>query len=349
MEQEFATTGKISSLPVPASELPIVQPPTQPQPQPQAVPAAPSAPSPAAQRGDAAAQPAAIPDVFDFETYIKNIPDYQAPDSIPDDEEEKEKKAEIQQLIDYIDRNSLLSSTRQTKKAEGKVWFITRWLDEWRVKRNVKRLSKDETQPPTIIDYSVSSEELRKAVETACECLQKISKGGKIQDIRFTFVPANEERQSFSGGIIHISRGACISDIIHEMAHAIEDAIPLVCTICINFLKSRVRESVREHKCQVKTLKEITGSKYEKGEFAFDGIFTKQDVYAGKIYIEGDYTDEAFIEAISKLNIEELLDKIDSTEILSTGIENLVTDPVGFKKRDAGYYNLICHLLKNNI
>ena len=69
MEQELATTGKIVSYPVPAAELPIVQPPpatnqTAPHSgarsgEPQAVSAVPSAPSPPAQRGDAAAQPAA--------------------------------------------------------------------------------------------------------------------------------------------------------------------------------------------------------------------------------------------------------------------------------------------------
>ncbi len=48
-----------------------------------------------------------------------------------------------------------------------------------------------------------------------------------------------------------------------------------------------------------------------------------------------------------KLKPSEVLDKIDSTEILSIGIQRLVTDPVDFKTKDIVYYNFICQILGN--
>ncbi len=171
-------------------------------------------------------------DNFDFEKFIRQIPDYPAPPPIQYDDEAKAKIAERDRLLEFISRNSLFGSNPRTSKAIEEVRTIDRWIDEFKVRWNTMWLSKDKSLRPDSINFTVSDNDLKKPAQTACDCLRRIIASEKLPlDVQFTFshmTRADKGRPCYDDKTkeMRIGNYLKISEIIHEMSHALEDASP---------------------------------------------------------------------------------------------------------------------------
>ncbi len=116
-----------------------------------------------------------------------------------------------------------------------------------------------------------------------------------------------------------------VKTTVHEIAHHIEVSDPEVLQACRDFLRSRLAPGETARPLQ----KIIKGSGYSPSEIAFEDKWAELGgtAYTGKLYGAS-------------------LDQASATEVLSTGLERLYLDPIGFAKRDPDFFKFILSVLR---
>lgn len=110
--------------------------------------------------------------------------------------------------------------------------------------------------------------------------------------------------------------------VAHEIAHAIEFDHPAVYQACVKFRRKRAKGE------KPKSLRKLTGDdSYGLDERTYEDDWAKR---GGSHYTGRDYTTHG----------------LDTTEILTMGIERMFTDPVGFAQQDAEYFEFILQLIQ---
>jgi len=133
--------------------------------------------------------------------------------------------------------------------------------------------------------------------------------------------PTSKSRAFYSGGgfptvALPTSSFVKTKTVVHEMGHWIEDKYDDVAERASTFLKRRAGNETPV------SLNKLTGStKFGADEIAYKDNFT--DVYAGKVYTD-----------------------IDSTELISMGLEYFYTDSLAFAKADPDYFEFILDIVR---
>lgn len=120
---------------------------------------------------------------------------------------------------------------------------------------------------------------------------------------------------------IYVSGKTSASTMAHEIMHGIEMQNPELLKQSRAFLLKRANGE------PPKSLRQLTGLKYERGEMTYEDLWKTKggDHYCGK-----DYGDTA-------------------TEILSMGIERLHKDPTAFAEQDPEYFDFLVSALQTEI
>jgi hypothetical protein len=126
-----------------------------------------------------------------------------------------------------------------------------------------------------------------------------------------TLRPTAASRSNATGEFINLSKGASRTTVAHELGHFLEHKRPDAYAAAASFLKDRISgQSARK-------LSDITGKPhFDSDEVAVSDKFAR--AYSGKLYTSGRM--------------------ITSTEVLSTGLEELYRSPKDFKVKDPSHY-----------
>lgn len=163
-----------------------------------------------------------------------------------------------------------------------------------------------------------------------------------------------EDRRAYSkNDAIYISPSSSHLTIAHEMMHQIERN-PKTKTLekSAEFLFSRAR--IIDGKMELpQSLRRLTGENYHPSEYTIEDNFKlrKGEHYAGKLYLNKVMTEKAdstqwHQEVYNKMNMRQLKKAVSSTEILSSGIERLISNPILFRAQDPEYFNFIIKTLR---
>jgi hypothetical protein len=144
---------------------------------------------------------------------------------------------------------------------------------------------------------------------------------------------------------VYLNVGSDRSTAAHEIMHGIEQQNPDVLKAAAEFLLARRRlipspggegkgEGVRE---TPQSLKKLTGLPYSGFEIAIEDDWIKRagTVYAGKVYLKPGKS-----HVLSTADGPAWSD-IDATEVLTTGIERLLADPIEFYLHDPQWFHFI--------
>lgn len=133
---------------------------------------------------------------------------------------------------------------------------------------------------------------------------------------------------------VYLNVGSDRSTAAHEIMHGIEIQNPAVLRAAAEFLLSRRREvqvGIFKSPEQPKQLRALTGMNYSGFEIAIEDDWVKRGgtVYAGKVYFRPGRRE------LDKWN------DVDATEVLTTGIERLMADPLAFYLNDPDWFNFM--------
>lgn len=163
-----------------------------------------------------------------------------------------------------------------------------------------------------------------------------------------------EDRRAYSKhDAIYISPSSNHLTIAHEMMHQIEHN-PKGKTLekSAEFLFSRAR--IIDGKMELpQSLRRLTGDNYHPSEYTIEDKFKTLggDHYAGKLYLnkvmqEVDKSIEWKQNIYDRMSLTQLKKAIASTEILSSGIERLISNPILFRAQDPEYFNFVLKTLR---
>ena len=136
------------------------------------------------------------------------------------------------------------------------------------------------------------------------------------------------------------------SSMIHEFGHHLEDSNPNIRERCIEFLRHRADASTgwAAKARELRTI--LPGGGYRRGERAISDKF--EDPYCGKVYLPHSQKQPFPLEKKTPYGIRKGFD-VESTELLSMGLQKLYDDPVKFFEFEPEYYNFIVSLLSGAI
>lgn len=191
----------------------------------------------------------------------------------------------------------------------------------------------DKGEANVIIDYSgllgsknkpngqpmLPSASQRAGVDAAKQGLQKFTKligPGRIdgKTVKFSVTPDGREFYRASNNTVALKKaGSQLKTVVHEMGHWLEEHEPETYKTAKAFLEKRTQGEIAQ------PMSKLTGNKnYDIQEVAKPDKFP--DAYVGKVY-HG------------------------ATEVVSMGLEYMVTDPMKFAKTDPEYFDLIYDII----
>jgi hypothetical protein len=172
----------------------------------------------------------------------------------------------------------------------------------------------------------------RPTKETAKEGAQLVSRfvhPDLIENLKITVRHTQETRAFYNGGSIHLPPGTSVSTAVHEIMHGVELQNPGVKDKSAAFLLRRASGE------KLRSLTELMGFGWiTTNERAFKDKWVERGgtVYSGKPYpINSNPTSP---------------DHIFATEILTTGMERLIEDPLDFYKMDRDYFEFVVNTVR---
>lgn len=170
----------------------------------------------------------------------------------------------------------------------------------------------------------------RKSVTDGVNYFRSLVPTSPETTITTVFVPINAGRSQYNGqyngveGVISLDSEAGGSTVAHEMGHHFEEVVPGVHSACAEFLAYRVGDEPL-----TKLSEKFPRSGWDDGDTGrkdqFDRVFPEQYAY----YIGKHYDD--------------------ATEVLSMGVEKLMTDPARFAALDPEYFKFVVGVLRGDI
>ena len=133
-------------------------------------------------------------------------------------------------------------------------------------------------------------------------------------------VDFNRNYPAYIHGMLCINHLTSQSQVMHEIAHGIEEQNPQVLRRCLEFLKRRAGNESPQ------SLAKLTGKAEHADKMVYKDRFEELggEHYMGRIYPQGD-----------------------GTEILTMGIERLHRNPVEFYVNDPEYFEFVIQTLQH--
>ncbi len=240
------------------------------------------------------------------------LPDLSEIKETPDEKAEYERKQREYADAQVWLEGHVMSSGKEISRHMGIIREIEIWMDKYRVNKALKMFGKPD--PSSFMIGGGATGRLKTAAQNALDVFNRIVSSNVVSDsgvINVNAAPSGENREYFSheeDSVFAFGRTAT-STFLHEYAHWLERHNPRIRQMCIDFLEMRCKG---ESKVFLKDI--YPKSKYKAWETCRKDKFI--DAYTGKDYID-DATHDRY-----------------ATEILSTGVERLMTSPVDFYKKD---------------
>jgi hypothetical protein len=192
---------------------------------------------------------------------------------------------------------------------------------------------------PGVTDKSIPSQTVEKIAEAGNAALARFVRPQLTQKTEIHVFHTKDSRAFYRHDQkgVYLNVGSDLSTAAHEIMHAIELQNPAVLKAAAEFLLSRRRlVGAFELPEQPQPLKKLTGLPYSAFEIAIEDDWIKKGgtVYAGKVYVK-----RGRASVLTSPDIK--WSDIDATEVLTTGIERLLADPIDFYRHDPDWFHFM--------
>ncbi len=228
----------------------------------------------------------------------------------------KRKQVQYVQEKQWIDSH-YMASNREIEKHQGILYELGRWFDTYKVHKNAERFRVDN---PSQIKPGKMPDDLKSVVQEALKMFNQIVSSSVFNACNSTEIDANfikkgkkREGYTIEDDSVFLFTNSKLSHICHEFGHWLEHHNHRVHRACILFLEKRCKG---EKSIELRKL--YPNAKYQKGETCRPDKFL--DGYTGKDYIDKKTGERT------------------ASEVLSTGIQYLLTSPDDFLKKDHEHF-----------
>ncbi len=233
----------------------------------------------------------------------------------------KQRIADLTAKLNDIDARALALRNTASPDISG----LTRLLEQHRQQQmDLLSVAKDRQAVLDMHVYNWVPQDQRVVADNAFSELGSLMDKRVVDNTYFARryeVRLAEEGRSYADVVareLAIAPAAPAKKVCHEFMHLVEGADPNIHTACVNFLKMRAGGEA-----PVSLALHTMNFSYDVSEVTYIDKWGKDWVYAGKVYTD-----------------------IPATEVLSVGVERLVSNPMEFAQQDPEWFNFTLSILR---